>query len=181
MKKGTFLIVVGLIGLMLGIVSMAAGQDELGCVNTWGYWKNHSIYGAHPDPGWDAIGEDTQFFGNWEDPPANTDNLTWYEILLIPPKKSNVYLILAHQYVAAWLNIEKGANPAILGTAIADAEALLDYYSNSNPSFATYPPAIPKGADEFTADDRSWAEEVASQLDEFNSGMLPGGPPPCDE
>jgi len=48
MKKGTFLIVVGLIGLMLGIASMAAGQDELACVNTWGYWKNHSIYGAHP-------------------------------------------------------------------------------------------------------------------------------------
>jgi len=158
MKKGTFLIVVGLIGLMLGIVSMAAGQDELGCVNTWGYWKNHSIYGAHPDPGWDAIGEDTQFFGS---------GMTWYQILLIPPKGGNAYVILAHQYVAAYLNIQNGADAAILGVTMGDAEALLAKYA-SPPS----PPVIPKNDP-----DRPLAEQLASQLDQFNSGYI--GPAPC--
>jgi len=180
MKKGRFLIVVGLIGLMLGIVSVAAGQDELGCVSTWGYWLNHSKYqnvnGANRDPGWDAIGEDTQFLGNYQDPPSNTNILTWFEMLLIPPKKGNVYLILAHQYVAAYLNIHSGADPSILGTAMVDAEALLAYY---NTGFrGTYPPAIPKRADHFTSNDRAWAEELASLLNQFNNGEL--GPGHCE-
>jgi len=41
----------------------------------------------------------------------------------------------------------------------------------------TYPPAIPKHADHFTSDDRTWAEELASLLDQFNSGYI--GPGPC--
>jgi hypothetical protein len=94
--------------------------------------------------------------------------------LLIPPKAGNGYLILAHQYVAAYLNIANGANAGVLGTALADAAALLAYYSNSNPSFATYPPTIPKGADHLTSNDSSWAAELASLLDQFNSGYIPG-------
>jgi hypothetical protein len=98
---------------------------------------NHNKYqsgsGAHRDPGWDRIGEDTQFFDNYEDAPVNTDTLTWFEILLIPPKAGNAYLILAHQYVAAWLNIANGANPSLLGTAMADADAVL----TTNTGFGT--------------------------------------------
>ncbi len=145
----------------------------LGSVNTWGYWKNHSIYDAHPDPGWDVIGENTQFFNNFEDPPANSAPLTWYEILLVPRKAGDAYLILAQQYVAAYLNIANGANPGVLATALLDAAELLMYYSNNNSSFATYPPAIPKGAGHFTSDDRSWAVELASLLNQFNSGYIP--------
>jgi len=154
----------------------------VGCSYTWGYWKNHNKYqnakGAHRDPGWDNIGEDTQFYGNWADPPTNSNQLTWFEILLIPPKVGNAYLILAHQYVAAWLNIHNGADGSSLGTTMADAEALLAHYSNNNPSFATYPPAIPKGAVHFTSDDRFWAVELAFVLDQFNNGYI--GPGSCE-
>jgi hypothetical protein len=159
---------------------------SLGCGYTWGYWKNHNMYqnagGAHRDPGWDKIGEDTQFYGNWEDSPTNSNSLTWFEILLIPPKQGNAYLILAHQYVAAWLNINKDANPAdpaALGSAMADAEALLAFYSNNNPAYATYPPEIPKGASNLSGDDRAWAISLAGLLDQFNNGLL--GPVHCGE
>jgi hypothetical protein len=162
-------------------------QRVPGCGFTWGYWKNHNKYqnanGVHRDPGWDKIGEDTQFYGNWDESGA-PDPLTWYEILLIPPAKGNAYLILAHQYVAAWLNIHKDAdpaNPGILGTTMMDAEALLVYYSNSNPAYATFPPEIPKGAANLSGDDRAWAIELGGILDQFNSGTLPGGPPHCGE
>ena len=160
---------------------------SLGCGFTWGYWKNHNKYqnanGAHRDAGWDAIGEDTQFFGNWEEP-GNTNTLTWFEILLIAPKGGNAYLTLAHQYVAAWLNINKAtdpANAAALGSTMAEAEGLLTYYSNSNPAYATYPPEIPKGAANLSGDDRAWAIGLAGTLDQFNNGTLPGGPPHCGE
>ncbi len=182
MKKGTFFILVGLIGLMLSSASVAGGND-LGCVSSWGYWMNHNkyqnAYGNHRDPAWDNIGEGTQFYGNWGDPPSDTEELTWFEILLIPAKAGNAYVILAHRYVAAWLNIHRGANPTILGSAMADAAALLAFYSNNNPEFPFYPPAIPKGAANLSGDDWSWAVELASLLGQFNSGTLPGGPLPC--
>jgi len=179
MKMRTFFIAVGLVGLMLGGASTAAGNDS-GCVNSWGYWLNHSQYlnlsGDQRDPGWDIIGEDTQFFSNYEDAPANTDTLTWYEVLLIPPKGGNAYVVLAHQYVAAYLNIYgNGADPASLGTVMADVEALLTYYSTG--LGGTYPPTIPRRADHFTADDRAWAQELASLFDQFNNGYI--GPGSC--
>jgi hypothetical protein len=142
------------------------------------------VYSKHDNEAWDKIGEATQFFGNWEDPPANTASLTWYEILKIPPKKGNTYTILSDQYVAAWLNTQKDvdpANPTVLGTAMADTEALLMFYSNDNPSYNMFPPTIPVGANHFTSDDRAWAMQLASLLDQFNSGMLAGGPQYCDE
>ena len=161
-------------------------ERGIGCGYTWGYWKNHNIYqnagGAHRDAGWDKIGEDTQFYGNYEDPPTNSNTLTWYEILLIAPKGGNAYLILAHQYVAAYLNIHKDAdpaNPGILGTTMTDAAALLAYYNTSYSG--AFPPEIPKGANYFNSDDRAWAISLAGVLDQFNNGKLDGGPPHCGD
>jgi len=165
-----------------------------GCGYTWGYWKNHNVYSKKDEGTWDKVppgAEDSQFFDNWADPPVNSDALTWYEILKIPPKKSNAYVILSDQYVAAWLNIQKDvdpANPAVLGTAMADAESLLTFYSNGNndpqnPSYimSMYPPTIPRGANHFTSDDLAWAMELASMLDQFNRGALAGGPVYCGD
>ncbi|MBP1598697.1 MAG: hypothetical protein H6Q05_4074, partial [Acidobacteria bacterium] len=169
-------------------VTNSITQLGVGCGYTWGYWKNHNKYqnqgGANRDPGWNKIGEDTQFFGNYANPPINSDTLTWYEILLIAPKGGNAYLTLAHQYVAAFLNIHKDTDPAdpmSLGTAMADAEALLAYYSNSTVGHQMFPPVIPKGANRFTGDDRAWAIQLAGVLDQFNNGTLPSGPPHCGE
>ena len=115
-------------------------------------------------------------------PPTDSDTLTWFEILLIPVQGGNAYVNLAHQYVAAWLNINKDtdpANPAVLGTAMAEAEALLEYYSNSHPAYATYPPQILRGASNLSGDDRALAIRLAGLLEQFNSGTLLSGPPHC--
>lgn len=74
-----------------------------GCTRTQGYWKTHSKYGpaAHPDDTWNLVGgPDTTFFLSGQ---------SWYEVFWTPPKKGNAYYILAHQYMAARLNILSGA------------------------------------------------------------------------
>ena len=73
-----------------------------GCSLTPGYWKNHSQYGPAPyDATWAQVGEDTIFF---------LSNQTWYEVLWTAPKKGNAYYILAHAYIAAYLNELNGAD-----------------------------------------------------------------------
>jgi hypothetical protein len=107
----------------------------LGCTYTLGYWKTHSMDGpAGPyDPTWDLkAGGDAKFLSD-----AWHVGFTWYSIMWQPPAKGNAYIILAHQYVAAWLNLnnvdpEKKADGSVLGTALADAEALLGMYTPEN-------------------------------------------------
>ena len=91
-----------------------------GCTLTQGYWKNHSREGKAPyDDGWQLLGvleEDTLFFNSAK---------TWYELFQMPPKGGNAYIQLAHQYMAAKLNILNGASEtAAVTSAIAGAEAL---------------------------------------------------------
>lgn len=118
-----------------------------GCTYTQGYWKTHSSYGpAGPeDDGWDAVGgPDAAFFASGK---------TWYEMFWTPVK-GDKYVQLAHQYMAAKLNVLNGATPtAAVTQAIADAEA----YFNGG--------AYPTGAH--------------SILGEFNEGLI--GPGHCDE
>ena len=143
----------------------------LGCCYTQGYWKTHSAYGpAGPyDETWDLQdGGDAEFF---------TTGYSWYEIFWMPPARGNAYIILAHQYMAAWLNINnvdplKAADPTLVADTMAQAKALLAFYAEE--LFIT--------ADdiEFSDNDRALAIELASYLDMYNNGMLPGGPPHCD-
>jgi hypothetical protein len=140
---------------------------EPGCCYTQGYWKTHSKYGpAGPyDPTWDLkAGGDAEFF---------TTGLSWYQIFWTPPARGNAYIILAHQYMAAWLNINnvdplKAADPTLVAATMAQAEALLDFYADD-----LFIPA--------DSADRAKAIELASFLDMYNNGMLPGGPPHCDD
>jgi hypothetical protein len=138
----------------------------LGCTYTFGYWKTHSMYGpAGPyDPTWDlkAGGDDPFLSLAW-----NT-GFTWYSILQEPPKGGNAYLILSYQYVAAWLNINNvdpllASDPSVLGTAMADAEALLGAYT-------PYDILTPAVREQFIT--------LASFLNEYNEGLL--GPPHCE-
>lgn len=118
--------------------------DDGGCVLTQGYWKNHNASSEHPHNqiAW-PIPEDT----------ALCDS-TWLEILWTPPKHGNAWLILAHQWIAARLNVAAGAAaPDEVGAAIDEAGTLLEGCS------------IADG-------DRDHALELADMLDGYNNGMM---------
>jgi len=102
----------------------------IGCTLTQGYWKTHGPVGC-------AAGNNTdQWFDNITNPaiPAQVTSLKLGTIsytdlqlcsILNAPAGGNGLLTLAHQLIAAKLNIAKGADPSALGTAIADADALI--------------------------------------------------------
>jgi hypothetical protein len=142
---------------------------EEGCTLTQGYWKTHSEYGPAPyDDTWAKLddGADTPFFDT---------GYSWYEIFQTAPKGGNAYIILAHQYMAAYLSSIKDVDPASLTSVMeemAEAEELLDYYDTTYNDLGV--PYIPEG------DDRVLAISIAEILDQFNNGDLPGGPPHCE-
>lgn len=119
-----------------------------GCTYTIGYWKNH------PD--------------DWP-----TDELSLYsgeeamEILWTSPKGGNAYLILAHQYIGAELNVVNGTSiPDDVLEAWYDAQELLEKYIDEG--------SIPKKSPE-----RIQAIALAYMLDAYNNGFI--GPGHCDD
>jgi hypothetical protein len=92
---------------------------EEGCTFTFGYWKTHTKYGPakKADPTWDQIGDPkaVQFFSS---------GMTYYGVLWTPVA-GNPYFILAHQFIAAKLNLLAGAAPGDVATAMTQAETLL--------------------------------------------------------
>lgn len=131
-----------------------------GCTLTQGYWKTHSDRGPAPyDDNWANVGplqEDTPFF---------TSGLTWYQLFWTPPAGGNAYIQLAHQYMAAKLNILNGASttPAVTA-AIAWAEA---FFPGRTPSTALSKAQI------------AAARDAAGILGRYNEGLI--GPGHCDE
>ncbi|MGO4775038.1 hypothetical protein AB4084_05875, partial [Lysobacter sp. 2RAB21] len=125
-----------------------------GCTYTLGYWKTHSKYGPAPyDATWAAIGENTLFFSSGQ---------TWYAVFWTPPKGGNAYYILAHQYMAARLNVESGTTaPTQVSSAIAQATAWFTGRSS----------AAPKGPA------RDTAINLAGILGSYNEGTT--GPGHC--
>jgi hypothetical protein len=128
------------------------------CPLTQGYWKTHSKYGpATPaDPTWSKIGasgEDTTFFKSGK---------SYYDVLWTPPQ-GNAYYILAHQYIAAKLNVLNGAGTtAEVNAAIAAAEA---FFTAKSPS------------DSLTNAERQQVLAWAELLDKYNNGLI--GPGYC--
>ncbi len=98
---------------------------EPGCTLTQGYWKTHSKYGPAPyDATWALIGEDTPFFSSGK---------TWYQVINTPPAGGNAYYILAHQYIAAKLNLAGGASStAAVDAALAGADTFFSTYTPSS-------------------------------------------------
>jgi hypothetical protein len=130
-----------------------------GCTLTQGYWKTHSEYGPAPyDETWALLpnGADTPFFGTGS---------SYYQILWTAPKGGNPYLILAHQYIAAELNVLNGASiPA----------EVLDAWTEAGGLLAAYDGSIPK-----RSPDGRLALRLAELLDDYNNGLI--GPGHCSE
>ena len=116
------------------------GGGMEGCTYTQGYWKNHpSAWPAGYSP-------NATFFSSGK---------TWLEVLWTPPR-GDEYYILAHQYIAAVLNVANGATaPDSVQAAIDAATA---YFQGASAS-----------RDQVLA----WADTLA----QFNEGYL--GPGHC--
>ena len=132
------------------------------CTLTQGYWKTHSQEGPAPyDDNWQnlpgGLQEDTLFFNS---------GMTWYQLFWTSPKGGNAYIQLAHQYMAAKLNILSGASstPAV-DAAIAGAEALFN--------------AQGAGDMTLTKPETTQARNYAGTLGSYNEGLI--GPGHCDE
>jgi hypothetical protein len=132
-----------------------------GCTLTQGYWKTHSAKGPAPyDDGWlqiGAAGQDTTFY---------LSGKSWYGVFWTP-LAGNPYYNLAHQYMAAKLNVLNGASSTPEVTAaLASAESL----------FATYTPTqVGSGSKAL----KKQFTELASLLDRYNNGLV--GPGHCSE
>jgi len=136
-----------------------------GCTLTQGYWKTHSKYGpaSKADPTWNLLpggaGPDTTFF---------LSGASWFNVFWTAPA-GNAYYNLAHQYMAARLNILGGATaPAAVTNAIASATAL----------FGTYTPAQ-IGALSSSNALRKQFVALAGTLGSYNEGTI--GPGHCSE
>lgn len=136
----------------------------LGCTLTQGYWKNHSQVGKAPyDDAWALLGpeEETKVFF--------LSGKTWLEVFRTPPSGGNAYYQLAHQFMAAKLNILNGASvPPSVQTAINTAVTL----------FNTYTPAQ-IGALKANSAIRQQFISLAGTLGSYNEGTI--GPGHCDE
>jgi hypothetical protein len=135
-----------------------------GCTLTQGYWKTHSEFGPAPyDDTWALLpnGADTPFFLSGQ---------SYYEVLWTAPK-GNAYYILAHQYIAAELNVLNGAS--------IPSEAL-DAWNEAAALFNTYTPeevAEMKGKNGNGL--RAQFVALAEILDAYNNGLI--GPGHCSE
>ncbi len=131
-----------------------------GCTLTQGYWKTHSLHGPAPyDDAWlnlGPAGADTLFFKS---------NMTWYQVFWTPPA-GRAYINLAHQYMAAKLNILNGASTTPeVDLAILAAEALFNAQAVGD---ITLDKAESKAA-----------LKHAATLDKYNNGLI--GPGHCSE
>ena len=138
---------------------------ETGCTLTQGYWKTHSKYGpaAKPDATWSLLpggaGPDTVFF---------LSGASWYQVFWTAPA-GNAYYNLAHQYMAARLNVLDGASaPSSVTDAITAATALFNAYTPAQIGAMDSKNAVRK---QFIA--------LAGTLGSYNEGLI--GPGHCDE
>ncbi len=150
---------------------------EGGCTRTFGYWKTHSEYGPAPyDDTWAELpdGADTMFFLSGQ---------TYYEVLWTPPKKGNAYYILAHQWIAAQLNVLSGAAiPQDVLDAWLEARDLFEMYTpydigalKSLRVASTPRSRVMRAAN--SIDPRDRFIELAEILDAYNNGYV--GPGHC--
>jgi hypothetical protein len=127
-----------------------------GCTHTQGYWKNHAT-GKKADPTWALVGgPNAAFFSS---------GMSWLTLFGTPPKGGNAYIILAHQYMAARLNVLDGA------TTTPAVDAALAWATTF---FTTYTPSSA-----LTTALRDQAIAYADLLDDYNNGEI--GPGHCDD
>jgi hypothetical protein len=125
-------------------------SDDEGCTFTQGYWKNHNAVATRPSQKIDwPITESTELCGK-----------TWLSILKTPVK-GDKWFILAHQWIAAKLNVANGAAIAAISAELQEAQTLLEKCTLTEQS------------------DKQLAMELADKLDDYNNGVI--GPGHCDE
>ncbi len=127
-----------------------SGSDCV-CTLTQGYWKNHNQLEtqARRQLDWPApLDEAQQLCGQ-----------ALLDILNIAPR-GEAWYILAHQYIAASLNVAAGADDADVASALAESKAIL---------------AASCGG---VTTDRQRAIDLSYLLDSFNNGLI--GPGHCD-
>lgn len=130
--------------------SNGAPTDEDGCTLTQGFWKNHHAQAKNPaqQQPW-PLDEGTLLCDQ-----------SWLDILHSPPK-GDAWYILAHQWIAASLNVAAGAAPTPeVAAALAQADAILA-------DCAVDP------------DEHDDALAAADLLDQFNNGAV--GPGHCGD
>ncbi len=134
-----------------------------GCTLTQGYWKTHSVNGPAPyDETWAEIGEDEDFF---------LSGKSYYEVLWAAPKGGNVYYILAHQYIAAELNMLNEASvPDDVKEAFNEATDLFEGNTPDDTSGL-------KGKNGSNIK-KEW-NNLAGILADYNEGLI--GPGHCDK
>lgn len=118
-----------------------------GCTRTQGYWKTHAE-GKKYDSTWGNL-PNTTFFSSGK---------TYLEILNAAPKGGDAYLILAHQYIAAMLNLKAGAS---MPTDVQKAYNMATDYFNNNTNL-----------------DKATLTQLADTLAKYNEGKI--GPGHCD-
>lgn len=118
------------------------------CTYTQGYWKNHP-----------------QDWPVTELTLGDTTYTLWQaiEILKTPPR-GNVTYILAHQLIAAKLNIANGADDTAVATTISEADTWLTHYPPGS--------SVPRS-------ERATATALARYLDQYNNGLI--GPGHCSQ
>lgn len=135
---------------------------EVGCTLTQGYWKTHSEFGPAPyDDTWAMLpnGADTVFF---------LSEQSYHGVLWTPPRRGNAYYILAHQYIAAELNVLNEA-------AIPDD--VLAAWNEATSLFEVYTPRELLSRQNLEV--RALFIELAGILDDYNNGIT--GPGHCSE
>jgi hypothetical protein len=124
------------------------------CTLTQGYWKNH-------EERWNDAGDGKPFLVTST---FYNSGVSYLTIMNTPPQGGNAYLQLAHQFIAASLNVNGGsAGVAAVDAALASAAAY----------FAGAPAGIPNPQDPTRSQLQGWA----TTLDNFNNGLT--GPGHC--
>jgi hypothetical protein len=162
-----WLLAVGILGLAIGCslqehhnpvgsdpaVGTSGGGSvralAVNCTFTLGFWKNHAS-------AWPVTSLTLGAATFTEDQAI--------DLLRTPPRGGDASIILAHQLIAAKLNLAQGADGSSVAMTIADADALLTAHPVGSK---------PGGAD------RDQMVALSSTLDDFNSGKI--GPGHCGE
>jgi Secretion system C-terminal sorting domain len=139
-------------------VAVTVPPCEEGCTLTQGYWKTHSSMGpARPaNPTWSAVGGPNALFF--------ISGRTWINVFWTSPN-GNPYFILAHQYMAAVLNLANGASST--GDVDACLEFATKFFMSKMPSTT------------LSRAERTQVIACAGTLASYNEGSI--GPGHCDE
>ena len=198
-------------------VTVSCPPPPNGCTLTQGFWRTHSEFGPAPyADGWEAvtgtnacnepsgsanasgIGADV-VFGMDENLAFSIDSdECYYDVMWDPGKGGNMWYKVAHQYIAAWLNVNAGgASVAPIADELAAAADLLAYYDQGGPG-TNNKNNIPKQGSDFCDtqvsgpaynlgcssggsfnSDRQFATYLNNRLTRYNEGDL--GVPHCDD